>query len=119
MPENGWLWGSNVSEGGLEPPCPFGALAPQASASAYSATRTSACHGWCRASRLTIANPGGSGDGASAGGRGYHGRTAGEPRRSGRVNHGAMTWQALTAGSEPARRPRVQPCPHYPEPSPP
>jgi hypothetical protein len=29
-----------VSEGGLEPPCPFGALAPQASASAYSATRT-------------------------------------------------------------------------------
>ena len=31
-----WL----VSEGGLEPPCPFGALAPQASASAYSATRT-------------------------------------------------------------------------------
>ena len=36
-----WL----VSEGGLEPPCPFGALAPQASASAYSATRTSARHG--------------------------------------------------------------------------
>jgi hypothetical protein len=31
-----WL----VSEGGLEPPCPFGALAPQASASANSATRT-------------------------------------------------------------------------------
>ena len=30
----------NVSEGGLEPPRPFGALAPQASASAYSATRT-------------------------------------------------------------------------------
>jgi site-specific DNA recombinase len=29
-----------VSEGGLEPPCPFGALAPQASASANSATRT-------------------------------------------------------------------------------
>ena len=29
-----------VSEGGLEPPCPFGALAPQASASTYSATRT-------------------------------------------------------------------------------
>src|SRR5450756_2893005 len=29
-----------VSEGGLEPPMPFGALAPQASASAYSATRT-------------------------------------------------------------------------------
>jgi hypothetical protein len=35
----------SVSEGGLEPPCPFGALAPQASASANSATRTSACHG--------------------------------------------------------------------------
>jgi hypothetical protein len=33
-------WENNVSEGGLEPPCPFGALAPQASASAYSATRT-------------------------------------------------------------------------------
>src|SRR3954452_3725619 len=32
--------GALVSEGGLEPPCPFGALAPQASASAYSATRT-------------------------------------------------------------------------------
>jgi len=31
-----------VSEGGLEPPCPLRALAPQASASAYSATRTSA-----------------------------------------------------------------------------
>jgi hypothetical protein len=29
-----------VSEGGLEPPCPNRALAPQASASAYSATRT-------------------------------------------------------------------------------
>src|SRR5580704_10114170 len=29
-----------VSEGGLEPPCPLRALAPQASASAYSATRT-------------------------------------------------------------------------------
>jgi hypothetical protein len=40
MPENGRSWGFNVSEGGLEPPCPFGALAPQASASAYSATRT-------------------------------------------------------------------------------
>ena len=33
-------WGFNVSEGGLEPPCPIRALAPQASASAYSATRT-------------------------------------------------------------------------------
>src|SRR5664280_1394652 len=31
---------NRVSEGGLEPPCPFGAIAPQASASAYSATRT-------------------------------------------------------------------------------
>jgi len=31
-----------VSEGGLEPPCPIRALAPQASASAYSATRTCA-----------------------------------------------------------------------------
>ena len=29
-----------VSEGGLEPPCPIRALAPQASASTYSATRT-------------------------------------------------------------------------------
>ena len=37
-----------VSEGGLEPPCPFGALAPQASASAYSATRTQS---WLRAGR--------------------------------------------------------------------
>src|ERR1039457_3299158 len=47
-----------VSEGGLEPPCPFGALAPQASASAYSATRTYAGARRCRAGRLTIANPG-------------------------------------------------------------
>ncbi|GAA4905049.1 recombinase family protein [Streptomonospora salina] len=31
---------SKVSEGGLEPPCPMRALAPQASASTYSATRT-------------------------------------------------------------------------------
>jgi hypothetical protein len=31
---------TNVSEGGLEPPCPIRALAPQASASANSATRT-------------------------------------------------------------------------------
>ena len=30
----------SVSEGGLEPPCPTRALAPQASASTYSATRT-------------------------------------------------------------------------------
>ena len=37
---NGLTCGNSVSEGGLEPPCPFGALAPQASASAYSATRT-------------------------------------------------------------------------------
>src|SRR5712692_978176 len=49
-----------VSEGGLEPPCPFGALAPQASASAYSATRTSADRGWSRVGRITIANPGAS-----------------------------------------------------------
>src|SRR5450759_1368695 len=32
----------SVSERGLEPPCPLRALAPQASASTYSATRTSA-----------------------------------------------------------------------------
>ena len=32
--------GNVVSEGGLEPPCPIRALAPQASASTYSATRT-------------------------------------------------------------------------------
>jgi hypothetical protein len=47
-------WANSVSEGGLEPPCPFGALAPQASASAYSATRT-----WVSdmlPGRLTIAN---------------------------------------------------------------
>ena len=43
-----------VSEGGLEPPCPFGALAPQASASAYSATRT--CRERFRLGRITIAN---------------------------------------------------------------
>src|ERR1039457_2069908 len=53
--ENSPVW---VSEGGLEPPCPFGALAPQASASAYSATRTYAGAQRCRAGRLTIANPG-------------------------------------------------------------
>src|SRR5215469_16512752 len=43
-----------VSEGGLEPPCPFGALAPQASASAYSATRTGdAVHiSWPRVANL-------------------------------------------------------------------
>src|ERR1700678_3537219 len=40
MPVNGRSWGNVVSEGGLEPPCPLRALAPQASASAYSATRT-------------------------------------------------------------------------------
>ena len=34
MPENRRTSGITVSEGGLEPPCPFGALAPQASASA-------------------------------------------------------------------------------------
>jgi hypothetical protein len=37
-----------VSEGGLEPPCPIRALAPQASASAYSATRT------CTATRAYV-----------------------------------------------------------------
>src|ERR1035441_7047186 len=58
MPANRRLWGFTVSEGGLEPPCPFGALAPQASASAYSATRTYAGARRCRAGRLTIANPG-------------------------------------------------------------
>src|SRR5215471_7557568 len=43
-----------VSEGGLEPPCPKRALAPQASASAYSATRTGdAVHiGWLRVANL-------------------------------------------------------------------
>ena len=35
-----------VSEGGLEPPCPLRALAPQASASAYSATRTQLAATW-------------------------------------------------------------------------
>src|SRR5436309_13956265 len=44
-----------VSEGGLEPPCPQRALAPQASASAYSATRTCAA-ATVSAGRLTIAN---------------------------------------------------------------
>jgi site-specific DNA recombinase len=44
-PQAGNIGKWSVSEGGLEPPCPFGALAPQASASANSATRTSACHG--------------------------------------------------------------------------
>src|SRR5262249_11767154 len=47
------LW---VSEGGLEPPCPFGALAPQASASAYSATRTWPGTGTPAPGCLTIAN---------------------------------------------------------------
>jgi site-specific DNA recombinase len=42
------IGGRFVSEGGLEPPCPLRALAPQASASAYSATRTSACPGDAR-----------------------------------------------------------------------
>ena len=53
-----------VSEGGLEPPCPFGALAPQASASAYSATRTWPGTGTPAPGCLTIANltPPGEGD---------------------------------------------------------
>ena len=46
-----------VSEGGLEPPCPIRALAPQASASTYSATRT-----WVarilRASQTTLTKSG-------------------------------------------------------------
>src|SRR5258708_27813048 len=103
-------WGFTVSEGGLEPPCPFGALAPQASASAYSATRTSACHGWCRASRITIANPGGCGDGAW---RGHEGRpTAGAaelPR--------ATTCADCGHGRERAGRLRVRRWPHHAEPS--
>src|SRR6185437_17038662 len=47
-----------VSEGGLEPPCPLRALAPQASASAYSATRTQLAAVWTGPSRITIANHG-------------------------------------------------------------
>src|SRR5581483_2365511 len=47
------LW---VSEGGLEPPCPIRALAPQASASAYSATRTQR-RGRTHIGCLTLANP--------------------------------------------------------------
>jgi hypothetical protein len=45
-----------VSEGGLEPPCPNRALAPQASASAYSATRTHLDGPRTHSSRITIAN---------------------------------------------------------------
>src|SRR6266568_5089073 len=45
-----------VSEGGLEPPCPLRALAPQASASAYSATRTRLDVVDNHSSRITIAN---------------------------------------------------------------
>src|SRR6266581_6108474 len=45
-----------VSEGGLEPPCPLRALAPQASASAYSATRTHLDVVDNHSSRITIAN---------------------------------------------------------------
>src|SRR5690349_4762951 len=47
------LW---VSEGGLEPPCPLRALAPQASASAYSATRTRDAWGTHRLSYLSKPN---------------------------------------------------------------
>ena len=46
---------SNVSEGGLEPPCPLRALAPQASASTYSATRTPPS---CRTSDENYSKPG-------------------------------------------------------------
>src|SRR6266566_1222564 len=49
-------WGFNVSEGGLEPPCPLRALAPQASASAYSATRTRDARGTHRLSHLSKPN---------------------------------------------------------------
>src|SRR6201994_1101114 len=56
MPENGRLWGQTVSEGGLEPPCPLRALAPQASASAYSATRTRDARGTHRLSYLSKPN---------------------------------------------------------------
>src|SRR5215472_93766 len=45
-----------VSEGGLEPPCPLRALAPQASASAYSATRTRDARGTHRLSHLSKPN---------------------------------------------------------------
>ena len=45
-----------VSEGGLEPPCPIRALAPQASASAYSATRTRDARGTHRLSHLSKPN---------------------------------------------------------------
>ena len=45
-----------MSEGGLEPPCPNRALAPQASASAYSATRTHLDGQRTQSSRITIAN---------------------------------------------------------------
>src|ERR1700726_1847976 len=126
MPGNSRLWGFNVSEGGLEPPCPFGALAPKASASAYSATRTSACHGWCRASRITIANPGGYGDGAWAGslvttvGRpGYPGRTVGRRAQGGRVTAARRTELGRDQGRERARRLRMGRWPHDAEPSPP
>ena len=56
MPKFMRLWGINVSEGGLEPPCPLRALAPQASASAYSATRTRDARGTHRLSYLSKPN---------------------------------------------------------------
>ena len=49
-------WENTVSEGGLEPPCPLRALAPQASASAYSATRTRDARGTHRLSYLSKPN---------------------------------------------------------------
>src|SRR6266699_3469587 len=56
MPEFRHSWGNTVSEGGLEPPCPLRALAPQASASAYSATRTRDARGTHRLSHLSKPN---------------------------------------------------------------
>jgi hypothetical protein len=57
-PRKALLWNKfeKVSEGGLEPPCPLRALAPQASASAYSATRTRHACGTHRLSYLSKPN---------------------------------------------------------------
>ena len=55
-PFRGVFPGQKVSEGGLEPPCPIRALAPQASASAYSATRTRDARGTHRLSHLSKPN---------------------------------------------------------------
>src|SRR6201987_452441 len=56
MPVKGRSWGFNVSEGELEPPCPLRALAPQASASANSATRNRDAWGTHRLSYLSKPN---------------------------------------------------------------